>query len=289
MPTSFARNLKALLDTIDASRADVATALGVDPSVVRRWALGSTAPRGANMARLTAFAAGRLPGFSAADWSLDGPAFDARRAALRVAADGPMADTLPGPAFRAFAAGRRNLAREAPIYEGFWMAYGSASLGGAAIVARATRIWRDGHRMRILLVGGDFDTEGEVIFAGPRIYCLTDSARAPGLGFHVLNPSPRATPDMLVGVTTFVALDPEQSPTAAPLAIVFERRFAGDGDIDAPAWRALVDRAARIRQPDGATLVPERVLRALDYRIEGPRGRAGGEPVLRVPASLAGE
>ena len=71
MNEPFADKLNLILKVLSLSRARLAAELGLDKSVVARWASGATEPSGHNLAQLSALMATRVPGFTALDWDRD--------------------------------------------------------------------------------------------------------------------------------------------------------------------------------------------------------------------------
>jgi transcriptional regulator with XRE-family HTH domain len=78
MPTAFAEKLRLALRALSLTRAALAAELGMDKSIVVRWAAGSVAPSAHSLSRITAVVARRVEGFSTIDWdrSLAGLASD---------------------------------------------------------------------------------------------------------------------------------------------------------------------------------------------------------------------
>ncbi len=85
----FAQNLGLVLAALNLSRGRLAQSLGVDKSVVSRWASGVQVPSDHNLALLTEMVVRHRPGFARHDWKLDADAFAARLAALDVTASAP--------------------------------------------------------------------------------------------------------------------------------------------------------------------------------------------------------
>lgn len=282
----FSTNLNTSVRTLNISGVELAAALAVDKSVVRRWMSGRTRPTAVNLARLSAMIASKVPGFSVSDWDLQPAAF-----ARRIAQQGEPARTgpavAPGPVFRAFAAFADALDREAPVYAGFWMTYVMDTGGAGKFIARAARIWRDGQRMRIQLNGGEFEIHGEVFMGSGNVYILTDAPRSPAVGLTIVTGSPRATPDILVGVSAFNARDIHGSPAAAPIVAEFRGRLSGDDAADEASWIGLIEYAHSISQLQDTSAIPRRILQILDFRVRSPTNASQDQPTLLVSPSLA--
>ena len=80
----FAQKLGMVLKTINLSRGRLAQAVGVDKSVVSRWASGVQVPSDHNLALLTEVVARHRPGFERRDWDIDAKDFANRLDALDV-------------------------------------------------------------------------------------------------------------------------------------------------------------------------------------------------------------
>ncbi|HSI02580.1 MAG TPA: helix-turn-helix domain-containing protein [Reyranella sp.] len=83
----FARKLDLVLKTCNLSRGRLAQSLGVDKSVISRWASGTTVPSDHNLSRLTEVIAHHKADFGRIDWDFDLTRF-AARLGLSPAADG---------------------------------------------------------------------------------------------------------------------------------------------------------------------------------------------------------
>ncbi|WP_146150982.1 helix-turn-helix domain-containing protein [Allosphingosinicella deserti] len=68
MHDDFAEKLRLALDALSMSRGRFAAELGVDKSLVGRWASGAVIPSAANRERITHLLASKRPGFSLLDW-----------------------------------------------------------------------------------------------------------------------------------------------------------------------------------------------------------------------------
>jgi adenylate cyclase len=74
----FAHKLGLVLKACNLSRGRLAQTVGIDKSVVSRWASGGQAPNDHNLVLLTEAVGRYRPGFARTDWELDSPAFAAR-------------------------------------------------------------------------------------------------------------------------------------------------------------------------------------------------------------------
>ncbi len=98
----FAQKFRLALEALNWSRTRCARELGMDKSVVSRWASGVMAPTEHNLTRFTALIQQFHPPFQAGDWRLDEVAFAALfRAKARASSPVPMPRGLPSIAILA--------------------------------------------------------------------------------------------------------------------------------------------------------------------------------------------
>ncbi len=93
----FSRKFGTMLKAFNLSRGRLSQSLGIDKSVVSRWASGVQAPTDHNLSLLTEALTRHKTGFTRSDWDLDVEAF-----AARLSSDAPApraaAPTAPAPA-----------------------------------------------------------------------------------------------------------------------------------------------------------------------------------------------
>jgi adenylate cyclase len=86
----FAHKFGLVLKAGNLSRGRVAQAVGIDKSVVSRWASGVQAPTDHNLSLLTEAVARHIKGFTRVDWDLDSVAFTLRIGVEASAAPAPL-------------------------------------------------------------------------------------------------------------------------------------------------------------------------------------------------------
>jgi TolB-like protein len=92
----FAHKLGLILKACNLSRGRLAQTVGIDKSVVSRWASGVQAPTDHNLTLLTEAIGRHRPGFARADWELASQAFAARLGLGDGPSDGEPGLALPG-------------------------------------------------------------------------------------------------------------------------------------------------------------------------------------------------
>ena len=290
MPADFSRKLDIALKALDLSRTRLAKLVGVDKSVASRWASGASVPSAANLDALTETLRRLRPDLSLSDWALGVDAFAAKFGVTQPAVDG--AGTSDALLLRSVAVFRRDIDREAPIYEGFYLTYNRSSSNTGDVTRRAVKIWRDGQRLRFVSssVSPLYDVEGEVFVWRGKLFFFGEMRRYDGVSLSILNGTAQPTPTYLTGIAAGLVADALLSPNAAAIVMEFHSRFSGDAAGDERTWRELVGTARELAQSGtGANALPPAIARLLDVTVGVPG--AGGEidwllrvPVIRVPA-----
>jgi len=275
------RKLELILAKLNLSRARLAQRIGVDKSVVSRWVSGSSVPSDHNLARLSQVVGELHPGFSGSDWSLDEPAFRAKFGLPRDDGAHLVEDALR---LRSFGAFRRDIEREAAIYEGFYLTYNRSSTNNGLVTRRAVKFWREGRRMRFLSVGASrlYDVEGELFVLRGKLFCLGEVQRHDGVSLSILNGTTRATPDYLNGIAAGVGADDLASPNATLIVMEFKGRFSGDPARDDKTWADLSARAGEVK---AAGAIDRRILALIDVRVRGAATDGELDWLLRAPVT----
>lgn len=257
------------------SRGRLAVEMGVDKSLVGRWASGGTRPSAHNLERLTHHLAGRRPGLTLLDWERTLPEF----AALFGVEVGPHGmDRANGGLSGALADVVRNsVESQISAYEGFWRST-HASVFEPGRFCQQHGIIRRGDD------GGlQFEIGADRIRYGGSMYAVE------GQVFGIANDSVRNVPSFLilnvVAAPKITLLDglliAASSSLRVPTAysIIFERvgELSGDRLSDNAQATALMERPEFVEDP---SLLPA-VVRSHLLRDFGPEAAArGGEMML---------
>lgn len=281
--TPFAEKLDLALKALSMSRGRLAATLGVNKSVVSRWASGAATPSALNLESLTSLIASRQAGFTLLDWDRELPSlaqlFGVEPTAPAAAPPTSVLDTLFGPVLDA--ARQADPQRVAP-YEGFWRSTQPAPgrpvrfLCVYGLIRRAENGLMEfrGGCAGLLFDGWLLQTESK-LFA----MVLDVWGRTPLTMILNTVALPRAT--RLDGLCLTALMDPSRTPMATP--IVFERfgDLTGDREADDRTFEAL---KAREPFPPVDEISPE--VRAHLVRDIGPTpAAAGGELLLLSSAS----
>lgn len=124
LATPFSEKLDLVLKALSMSRGRLAADLGVDKSLVGRWASGAVTPSAHNLENLTRLVAQRRAGFTMLDWDRDieglALVFGVEPATARgpdKPANGAVVEGLPLPGMDMV---RMVTERRGATYEGFW-------------------------------------------------------------------------------------------------------------------------------------------------------------------------
>lgn len=280
----FAARFRLALKAIGYSRGQAAAALGVDKSLVGRWASGVVRPSEHNLSRITAFMAERHSGFTAADWERDYSAFAARlgidaRLAASMELPNAAAEGLPQD-FLDLA--RAETARRGSSYEGFWRTTRPSVIMEGSLFHDHGMIRRTPNgllQVRMGSAGLSFD--GWALPAQGNLFAILYD----GLGmtplFLIFRGVPLPKVQCLDGLVLLAALDAARTPAAVPIVLERVGDLNGDSAADDAAYAELASRQAVAAEGE----VPEPMLRHLIRDIGPAAAVAGGDMFLTVSAA----
>lgn len=279
MVIGFADKFRLALNALSMSRGRLASELGVDKSLVARWASGAVRPSAYNLERLTHLLARHRPGLTLLDWERDLPAFAKVFGVTAPASDVPEPAGLNLPQ-QTLDAARAATDLTGAAYEGFWRATHPASVAPGRFVHEHGMIRRgDNGLLRFDLGSSYVRYVGSVLpMEGHLFIFATDTVRwLPELMIFNVVPGPVVT---LMDGLLLTAGNALRNPST--YAIVMERIGDLSGDREADDARAA-ELWAR-RQFVDADEVPE-PLRAHLVRDFGPSAAGrGGDLLLTAKA-----
>ena len=277
MSADFSQRFSLALKALSMSRGRLASELGVDKSLVGRWASGSVRPSAYNLERLTRFLAGKQPGLTLLDWERSLSEFAALFGVDVVAEDGETSDSsLSGTLLDMV---RNAVDSQLTAYEGFWRTTHASVFQPGSFCQQHGIIRVEEDKTLQFELGADgiryggpmFPLEGQV-FAIAR-----DNVRyVPS--FLILNVVPMPKIVMLDGLL-IAASSSLRIPSA--YSILFERvgDLSGDRSADDAHVTRLMERPEFVEDGEVADVVRQHLLR--DF---GPRAASeGGEMMLSAP------
>lgn len=282
MFTSFHEKFALTLKFMSLSRGQLAANLGVDKSVVGRWASGAGRPSGHNLARLSALIGERVDGFSMLDWELDLAEF-ARRLGVHAGAIGgraPSPTSTPELPLALMSQIADTTAMRAGAYEGFFRSTRPYLLQPGRFLHDYGVVRRAPNGLLSLRMGtGGFSAEGWMLPLQNQVFIMVCDVVSGALVFGIFNGAASARVDVVDGLILGAALDPGRTPTAS--AMMFERIGDLSDDLEADDARFAELMARDPVAPAGS--VPEPIVAHL-LRDFGPAElAAGGDLLLRVP------
>ncbi|HEX3919569.1 MAG TPA: helix-turn-helix transcriptional regulator [Caulobacteraceae bacterium] len=229
MSDLFHQKLTFVLKALSISRGALAAELGVDKSVVSRWATGRVQPSDHNLARLSALIAGRAPGFGVLDWERSTQSLAALLGADPAVAPG--AGAAPGDRLRL------------PLLD--QSRFSTERRGGAYVgIFRSTRPYaqmpgRFMHDAFLIRPGEDGDltfvmmnravkVEGVCLLLQNQLFAIGAEMASGAFCFAIFNGVNTPQAGLLDGLVMWCLDDRERTPVAA--GIVLERVWDLTGD-----------------------------------------------------------
>lgn len=277
MSEGFAQRLNLALKALSMSRGRLASELGVDKSVVGRWASGAVRPSAYNLERLTLYLAEKRPGLTLLDWERSLPEF-AAVLGVDLRTDGGEA-MRPGPAGALLDIVRNSVDSQLTAYEGFWRTT-HASVFQPGSFCRQHGIIRieDEGTLRFELGADGIRYGGSMFSVEGQVYAIASDSVRHVPSFLILNVVPMPKILMLDGLL-IAASSSLRIPSA--YSIIFERigDLSGDRAADDAHVASLMERPEFVDDDEIADVVREHLLR--DF---GPQAaRQGGDMMLSAP------
>jgi transcriptional regulator with XRE-family HTH domain len=283
-PRAFSAKFEFVLKALCLSRGRVAAELGIDKSVVGRWARGAVRPSADNLARLTALVAARVAGFTILDWERD-PASLAR--VLGVDPDTapglaawPLGPLGEGPHRELLDQILATTQRRGAAYEGFYRSTRPyAGHPGRFIHDRMMIRKDDNALLRFDLRCGRVGVEGWVLPQQNQLFVVGAETASGSLAFGIFNGVSATQAGLIDGLLLGCALDANRTPTAH--AMVFER--AGDLTGDEAGDEARFAELAADEGVAPAGSVPADLAAHLTRDIGPAQAALGGDWLLALP------
>ena len=283
-PVAFAAKLDLVLKTLSMSRGRLAADLGVDKSLVGRWASGAVTPSAHNLANLTRLVASRRDGFTMLDWDrslaslagLFGVEVDPAPPAPAPQAEVPL-QGLPQPFLEMarFTTGRRGAA-----YEGFWRTTRpSVVMPGTFFHDHGMIRVEAGGLLRVRMGASGLMFEGWMLPGEGQLFVILFDAAGETPIFLIFNGVPLPKASLLDGLVLAASLNAARTPAAYP--IVMERIGDLSGDVEADDARCRELLASDPVAPEDS--IPQDLRHHLVRDIGPAAAAAGGDLLLLAP------
>jgi hypothetical protein len=276
---NFSGKLDLALKALSMSRGRLAADLGVDKSLVGRWASGAVTPSEHSLSLLTQLIASKRPGFTMLDWDrdIDGLAhvFGVERAANDQGK--VVAPLAPGLNLPFVDQARTTTGRRGQAYEGFWRTTRPSVIMPNRFFHDCGMFRREADGLLNCRMGGSgLYFEGYVLPAEGQLFAVLYDSVGQTPIFLIINGTPLPKAEMLDGLVMAASLDPARTPAAYP--IIFERigDLTGDRVADDARCQELIalDNVA----PEGS--VPPDVHQHLLPDIGPAAAARGGDLIL---------
>lgn len=280
----FSAKLELVLKALSMSRGRLAADLGVDKSLVGRWASGAVMPSQHNLSNLTQLLASKRPGFTMLDWDRD-----LESLAQQFGVEAP---PRPAPVSGRDTAERRteDLTLLAPLldqarlaterrgkaYEGFWRTTRPSVMMPGQFFHDFGMIRRSPSGMLDFRMGGSgLLWEGWMLPAEGQLFVILYDTVGLTPVFLIFNGVPLPKAELLDGIVTAAALDAARTPSSYPIILERVGDLTGDREADDARCQELLNQDTRA-PVDG---LPDNIKRHL-LRDIGPEAAARGGPLL---------
>lgn len=242
----FHEKLTLVLKALSMSRGRLAAELGVDKSLVGRWASGVVTPSAHNLENLTRVISNHCPGFTMLDWDRDLPGL---AGLLGVAApvnghgvaglhDAP--DSLPLPVLEM---SRLTTERRGHAYEGFWRTTRPSVMMPGRFFHDHGMVRRHENGLLQFKVGGAgllFD--GWLLPAEGQLFAILFDTVGQTPIFVIWNGVPLSKASFLDGIVMAAALNAARTPSAYPIVMERIGDLTGDRAADDATCAELLAR-----------------------------------------------
>lgn len=279
----FAAKLDLVLKALSTSRGRLAADLGVDKSLVGRWASGAVTPSAHNLENLTRLIASKRDGFTMLDWDRDLDSLaDVFGVKNHLNSDTPpparpAPEALPMPVLEM---ARLTTERRGATYEGFWKTTRpSVMMPGRFFHDHGMIRKADNGLLEFKVGGAGLLFEGWLLPAEGQLFAILFDTVGQTPIFLILNGVPLSKASLLDGIVMAAALNAARTPSAYP--IILERVGDLSGDREADDARCAELLQLDPQAPEGE--VPADIRKHLVRDIGPAAAKAGGDMFLLAP------
>jgi hypothetical protein len=278
---AFSAKLDLVLKALSMSRGRLAADLGVDKSLVGRWASGAVSPSAHNLENLTKLIASKRDGFTMLDWDRElgdlAHVFGVEARSNGHSPGGSHVDGLPLPVL---AMSRLTTERRGASYEGFWRTTRPSVMMPGRFFHDHGMVRKASNGLLEFKVGGaGLLFEGWLLLAEGQLFAILFDTVGQTPIFVIFNGVPLSKASLLDGIVMAAALNAARTPSAYP--IIMERIGDLTGDREADDRTAAELLARDPLAPEGE--VPEEIRKHLVRDIGPEAAKKGGEMFLLSP------
>lgn len=280
----FHEKLTLVLKALSMSRGRLASEVGVDKSLVGRWASGVVTPSAHNLENLTRVVSGHVAGFTMLDWDRDlaglagllgVPAGAGHIRSQGWMDDGP--DALPMPVLPM---SRLTTERRGAAYEGFWRTTRPSVVMPGRFFHDHGIIRRAENGLLEFNVGGaGLKFDGWLLMAEGQLFAILFDAVGQTPIFVIWNGVPLSKASYLDGIVMAAALNAARTPSAYPIVMERIGDLSGDRAKDDATCAELFARDPQA--PEGS--IPDHLRDHLVRDVGPAAAKAGGDLFLLAP------
>jgi len=284
--TPFSEKLDLVLKALSMSRGRLAADLGVDKSLVGRWASGAVTPSAHNLENLTRLVASKHAGFTMLDWDRDIDAL-ARVFGLEPAVANPTPAKLNGVHSGLPLPGldlvRMVTERRAATYEGFWRSTRPSIAMPGAIFHDYGMIRRGAAGLLEFKMGGSgllFD--GWMLPVEGQLFAILFDTVGQTPVFLIFNGVSLHKAVQLDGLILAAALNAARTPSAYPVVLERLGDLSGDPEADEAEYAELLTRDTAATDQTVSAALRDHLIRDM-----GPTPAAAGTGEMFLLSSWA--
>jgi hypothetical protein len=277
---NFSNKLDLALKALSMSRGRLAADLGVDKSLVGRWASGAVTPSEHSLSLLTRLIASKRPGFTMLDWDRDIEGLAHVFGVELTAANDHAHTPTPAPAslnLPFVEQARTTTSRRGAAYEGFWRTTRPSVLMGGRFFHDCGMFRRESDGLLNVKMGGSgLFFEGYLLPAEGQLFAILYDSVGQTPIFLVINGTPLPKAEALDGLVMAASLNPARTPAAYPIILDRIGDLTGDRSADDAHCEALIARDNAATDDSTPSAVRQHLLR--DFGPEA--AQKGGDLIL---------
>ena len=279
----FSAKLDLVLKALSMSRGRLAADLGVDKSLVGRWASGAVTPSAHSLENLTRLIASKRDGFTMLDWDRDLPdlahvfGVEARSNGHAPANGRSASEGLPLPVLEM---SRMTTERRGAAYEGFWRTTRPSVMMPGRFFHDHGIIRRAANGLLEFKVGGaGLLFEGWLLLAEGQLFAILFDTVGQTPIFVIWNGVPLSKASFLDGIVMAAALNAARTPSAYPIVMERIGDLTGDREADDRTCAELLARDPLAPEDEVPPEIKEHLVRDI-----GPEAaKRGGVMFLLAP------
>ena len=280
----FSAKLDLVLKALSMSRGRLAADLGVDKSLVGRWASGAVTPSSHSLENLTRLIASKRDGFTMLDWDRDLPdlahvfGVEARTNGVSPLTARSAPEGLPLPVLEM---ARLTTERRGGTYEGFWRTTRPSVIMPGRFFHDHGMIRRASNGLLEFKVGGaGLLFEGWLLLAEGQLFAILFDVVGQTPIFVIFNGVPLSKASLLDGIVMAAALNAARTPSAYPIIMERVGDLSGDREADDKTCAELLARDPLAPEDEVSPEIQKHLVRDI-----GPEAaKHGGEMFLLSPA-----